>query len=107
MTHTHSLPPGYGEAPRDGETSQGAVKARRFPFQRQFSTPDRKLSNWVFIPIEGKVPRVKGWPNHPGLSPEEVSARLAASQNVGVITGERSCRLLCQTQSIETRPSHG
>ncbi len=51
-------------------------------------------SSWVFIPIEGKAPRVKDWPNHPGLSPEGVARLLAAGQNVGLLTGERSGRLL-------------
>lgn len=45
-------------------------------------------------PAPGKRPLGKDWPNQPGLSPDEITQALSGGYNIGVLTGERSGRLL-------------
>ncbi len=51
-------------------------------------------STWVFTALNGKVPITKSWTTAPGLTPDEIRARRDSGQNIGLVTGERSGRLL-------------
>jgi putative DNA primase/helicase len=44
---------------------------------------------WAFTPLNGKAPTLKGWPNGPKVTLEEVLA-WARAGNIGLLTGARS-----------------
>lgn len=52
------------------------------------------MPDWIRIPLNGKSPITRDWPNADGLTDEQAQRRLEAGQNIGVLCGERSGRLL-------------
>lgn len=52
------------------------------------------MPNWIRIPLNGKSPITRDWPNADGLTDEQAQRRLESGQNIGVLCGERSGRLL-------------
>jgi len=85
-----------GAEKKDSDCASSKKNTTPKPTELSTLTPYQMAERmgWQMIPLNDKKPVKKGWQKAVGLTPKQAQARIDAENNVGILSGDRSNRLI-------------